>query len=84
MGGKQRRRGGPLGGGDLSVGAPGEAVSRSIRLGGGQSLALDFAAGDSFSIAPAEGGGADGKPPPALVWAFRPDGRPDPGALEWE
>ena len=58
----------------------GEAVVRSVRLGGGQSLALDFAAGDSFSIAPAAGGGA----PPALGWAFRPDGRPDPGALEWE
>ena len=74
------------------------AVVRTVRLGGGQSLALDFAAGDSFSVSPATGGtvdgtvvpdgtvgvdGTGGRPPRMIAWAFRPDGRPDPGALEW-
>lgn len=51
---------------------------RAVRLGAGQALALDFAAGDSFSLS------ADGKGAAPVAWVFRPDGRPDPGALEWD
>lgn len=81
MGGGQRRGRRPLGRRDLSASSCGcdQMIDRAVRLGGGQSLALDFAAGDSFAVSPAAGG----RPPRILAWAFRPDGRPDPGALEW-
>lgn len=60
-------------------------VVRAVRLSGGNSLALDFAAGDSFSLSPAnENNNGKGKGAKVVVWAFRPDGKADSAALEWQ